>query len=211
MHTVHRVSALVLGAFLCVFGVLGFARGQPFFSTEGSVVLGLSSNGLLAAISVLVGLVLIGSAALGGNAASTISLVIGGLFVLSGMANSMVLGTDLNVLAFRMPNILFSLAVGAVLLITGGWGRLTGGLPDDNPYHADPVPSPETEAEQDHWPAALSAELAEAERAYALHYATPEQLRRLDLVHRYRSPADRRRIWQDSAPPQPPDSVTPAP
>jgi hypothetical protein len=42
---------------------------------------------------------------------------------------------------------------------------------------------------------AATEQLAEAERAAALHYATPEQLRRLAVVHLHRSAEDRRRAW----------------
>jgi hypothetical protein len=164
------------------------------------VVLGLSTNGLLAMISVAVALLLIGSAAAGGNAASTISLALGGLFVLSGMVNSLVLGTSMNLLAFRPSNVLFSLVVGAVLLITGAWGRVTGGLPDDNPYHHD-RPEAERAAEAgEPTDVAEAAELAEAERAFALHYATPEQLERLEQVWIHRMAEQRRRAWHESAP-----------
>jgi hypothetical protein len=168
------------------------------------VVLGLSSNGMLATLSVVVGIVLLASAARGGHLASNISVALGVLFLLSGMVNAAVLGTSLNVLAFRPPNILFSLLVGAVLLITGAYGRLTGGLPLDNPYHRNvpddlPPPTPEELAERAR-DLASAPELAEAERAHALHYATPEQLRRLALVRMYRSSEDRQRAWRGSAP-----------
>lgn len=198
VHTLHRVSAMALGGFLCLFGGLGLAQGPPMMTTEGAVVMGLSTNGLLAAISVVVGMVLLGSAAIGGNAASTISIGLGGLFVLSGVVNSVLLGTNMNLLAFRLSNVLFSLVVGAVLLITGAWGRITGGLPLDNPYHHD-TPDAELITPPTAEELAAAADLAEAERAYALHYASPEQLRRLTEVHRYRSAEDRRRAWQASA------------
>jgi hypothetical protein len=189
---------MALGGFLCLFGGLGLAKGPPMMTTEGALVMGLSTNGLLAAISVVVGAVLLGSAAVGGNAASSISIGVGGLFVISGVVNSVVLGTGLNLLAFRLSNVLFSLVVGAVLLITGAWGRITGGLPLDNPYHHD-TPAAEPASAPTAADLAAAADLAEAERAYALHYATAEQLRRLAQVRMYRSAEDRRRVWRESA------------
>jgi hypothetical protein len=199
VHTIHRISAVAIGGFLCVFGGLGLAQGPPMLTTHGAVVLGLATNGLLALISVVVGAVLIGSAAVGGNAASSISIVLGGLFILSGVANNLVIGTETNLLAFRLSNVLFSLVVGAVLLITGAWGRMTGGLPLDNPYHRDQSEvEPHAPAHPD-WDPAEAGELAEAERAYALHYATKEQLARLTEVRAYRTEEDRLRAWHDSA------------
>jgi Domain of unknown function (DUF4383) len=203
VHTVHRVGAAAIGVFLICFGALGFLRGLAFLATEGPTVLGLSSNGLLAAISLIVGLVLLVSAVAKGPTASTTSIVLGVLFLLSGMANNVVLGTRMNLLAFRPANIVFSFAVGAVLLILGSYGRITGGLPLDNPYHRD-APG-DSEQQRDWMPDATAAgELAEAERAYALHYATPEQLERLAVVHGYRPLPERYRAWQDSGRPRTP-------
>ncbi|HWN31387.1 MAG TPA: DUF4383 domain-containing protein [Pseudonocardia sp.] len=201
VHTVHRVGAAAIGLFLICFAVLGLARGLAFLATEGPPVLGLSSNGLLATISLVVGAVLLASAALGGPTASTTSIVLGGLFVLSGVANSLVMGTSWNLLAFRPANIVFSFGVGAALLIMGSYGRISGGLPLDNPYHREPPPDADPSADRDRdWvpDPTTAGELAEAERAYALHYATPEQLRRLASVHGYRSPRDRAQAWRET-------------
>jgi hypothetical protein len=197
VHTVHRVCAALLGAFLIVFAVIGLSHRLPFAGTKGVSVLGLSSNGLLAAVSLVVGLVLLGSAIRSGHIASTISLVLGALFLLSGVVNSVLLGTTLNVFAFTVSNVVFSLLVGAVLLITGGYGRISGGLPVSSPYHRDAVElEPWQEVTE---PSETLHELAEAERADALHHATPEQLRRLEVVHQYRSTPDRLRAWRESA------------
>jgi hypothetical protein len=203
IHTVHRVSALAVGGFLILFGALGLVHRLPWLSSTGTLVLGMSSNGLLAGLSVIVGVVLVVSALRGGHSASNISIGLGGLFLVSGLVNTVVLGTSMNVLAFRASNIVFSFVVGTILLVTGSYGRITGHLPLDNPYHRDVAddtasPTPEELAEQA-LDLAAAPELAEAERAYALHYATPEQLRRLAIVHRYRSGGDRQRAWRESA------------
>jgi len=203
VHTIHRVSAAVCGGFLTLFGGLGLGHGLPFFSTTGSIVLGLSSNGLLAVLSVIVGTVLLASVIRGGHTASTISMTLGVLFLLSGVGNSLVLATPLNVFAFRPTNVVFSLAVGAVLLVAGAYGRVTGGLPVDNPYHRDSPdghPSPtEEEIAQQAGDLGAAGELAEAERAYALHFADDEQIRRLEIVHQYRSTEHRLRAWCESS------------
>lgn len=201
VHTIHRASAAVCGGFLVLFGGLGLGHRLPFFSTSGSVVLGLSSNGLLAVVSVIVGGILLASAIRGGHTASTVSMTLGALFLLSGLVNSFVLGTWLNLLAFRPPNILFSLGVGAVLIVTGAYGRVTGGLPLDNPYHRDmpdapPLSREETARQEREFAAAR--ELADAERAYALHCADGDQIRRLGIVHQYRSSEDRLHAWCES-------------
>jgi len=201
VHTIHRVSAAAIGGLLTLFAILGFTEGLTLLSRSSSWVMGLSSNGLLSVLSLVVGLILIWAASRSGPAASTTSIVVGVLFLLSGLGNTLVLGTAMNVLAFRLPNIVFSLVVGILLLTTGSYGRISGGLPPDNPYrHAlDGIPEPRTELPGNQaCTLTVTRQLAEAERAAALHYATPEQLRRLALVHAYRSAEDRCRAWQSS-------------
>ncbi len=202
VHTIHRVSAAAIGGFLVVFAGLGFTRGLDLLSTQANWVMGLSTNGLLAALSLAAGLALLASAARSGPTASTISIVLGALFLLSGLGNMVVLGTAMNILAFQVPNIVFSVLVGTLLLVLGSHGRISGGLPPGNPYRDavtdSPAPPPESPAERarNH---VVATELAEAERASALHYATPDQLRRLTVVHEHRTSAERRQAWERSA------------
>ncbi|RFU22240.1 DUF4383 domain-containing protein [Geodermatophilus marinus] len=210
VHLVHRAGAVVIGVVLLVFAVLGFARGLAFFSTSGQTVLGLSTNGLLSTISVVVGLVLIGAATLGGpRTASTVMIVVGILFLLSALANLFVLllDEDLNILAFEFNNVVFSVVVGLVLLLLGAYGRISGNLPDESPYHrptdtggagSRPLSEdlPHNEAE-----AAADEALREAERAVAQGTATGEQRRRVEAMSHVSRPQDRRRVWMESGGP----------
>ena len=75
-----------------------------------------------------------GGMLVGGNFASTLNIIFGFLFLLSGFANLAVLDTGVNFLAFRMPNVIFSFVVGLMLLTFGMYGRVGGALPHDNPY-----------------------------------------------------------------------------
>src|SRR3954469_6450911 len=131
---VHRVGAVAVGLVLLVFGALGFADGLSYFSTEGEPVLGLSSNGLLSTISAVTAVALIAAALRGPRIASTVMLVVGVLFLLSALANLAVLDTGLNLLAFRLTNVFFSLGAGLVLLLLGAYGRVSANLPPDSPY-----------------------------------------------------------------------------
>lgn len=206
VHTVHQVGAGAIGAFLVLFGILGVVQGVPMVGTEGTVVMGLYANGVLAVISVVVGLVLVASAVRGGPMASTVSIVVGVLFLLSGLGNAVLLGTAMNMLAFRLPNVMFSLAVGLVLLLLGSYGRLTGALPSASPYHHDddddaPDSAPALSVKQreeriEHRAGAI--ELADAERADALGRATPEQHRKLDRLPGHSSHDERLRAWEES-------------
>ncbi|UNZ22034.1 DUF4383 domain-containing protein [Streptomyces sp. 891-h] len=143
LSRVYRVGAGVVGLGLTVFGVLGLTDNIGFFDTGGDRVAGLNTNGALSVLSVVVGVLLIGAMVRGGNFASNVNITFGGLFLLSGFANLALLETRLNVLAFELENVLFSFAVGLLLLVFGMYGRVGGALPHDNPYwqqrHRDEV------------------------------------------------------------------------
>ncbi|MFG2825465.1 DUF4383 domain-containing protein [Kitasatospora sp. NPDC048365] len=134
LANVYRFGAGLCGVVLLVFGCLGLADGLAFFSTTGERVAGLSSNGLLSWISIATAVVLIVGAAIGGNTASTINIVVGTLFVLSGFVNLALLDSGANVLAFRIPNVLFSFVMGLFIATFGMYGRVSAKLPLDNPY-----------------------------------------------------------------------------
>jgi hypothetical protein len=196
---VHRIGAVAVALVILVFGVLGFADGLAFFSTSGQPVLGMSSNGLLSTISVLTAAVLIAAAVYGPRVASTVMTVIGALFLLSALANLALLRTDLNILAFEMSNVGFSVAAGLVLLVLGAYGRFSGHLPADSPYArqaaeaaAEPPDAPATPAEREAERAMRAAEIAVVNRT-----ATPEQQRRVTAMAAVSSRLDRRRVWME--------------
>lgn len=205
LATVHRVGAAALGLALGVFGILGLVDRLGFFETTGQPVLGLNSNGLLSIISLVVGAVLIVSGVRGGPTASTVTAVVGVLFLLSGLLNLAVLDSGLNFLAFTISNVFFSLVSGMLLLTLGLYGRVSGGLPADNPYRqarqaktapgtrhpGDPAPDPSRDAER-------TAELdkfAHAEQLVAEGLASQEQERMVERDRRARAQAEHDRAW----------------
>ena len=197
----HRVGAVLFGLGLGTFGVLGLVNRLDPFSTSGQEILGLSSNGLLSVISLVVAVILIAAGVRGGRIASTVLVVIGSAFVLSGLVNVLVLGTPLNLLAFRMSNVIFSFISGALLLFLGAWGRFSGGLPDDNPYQrerhvADGDPAPLPAHFTDPNDIAAVRELAEAERAVAQHAASPDVVARIEAIRDLRGDEDRVQAWR---------------
>ncbi|MDQ1038914.1 hypothetical protein QFZ75_005330 [Streptomyces sp. V3I8] len=130
----YRIGAGLMGLVLLVFGILGLIDKVGFFDTGGDTVTGLSTNGALSVLSLCVGLLLLAGMVIGGNVASTINMILGVLFILSGFVNLALLDTDLNFLAFRIPNVLFSFVVGVLLMFFGMYGRVGSALPHDNPY-----------------------------------------------------------------------------
>ncbi len=193
IHTVHRAGAGALGAFLLAFGLGGLLLGPEFLATTGPIVMGLSTNGLLSTLSLVVGVLLVAAAAKGGPVASAVSVVVGGLFVASGIANVLLIDTTMNMLAFRMTNVIFSLLVGAALLCVGAYGRFTVDLPADNPYaRGSRVSASPAGYRTD---GAVERAMAAAERAVALHTATDDQRRRVAAAGRFRTAEARREAF----------------
>ncbi|MEP6695601.1 MAG: DUF4383 domain-containing protein [Pseudonocardiales bacterium] len=127
LGAIYRGGGFLCGVVLVVFGGAGFLKGVPFYGVHGESVLGLHTNGLLSLLSVIFGVVLIGAAAVSGNLAATVNTVVGIVLLLSGLGNLALIRTDLNFLAFRMSNIIFSFVVGLALLIVGLYGRVSTG------------------------------------------------------------------------------------
>jgi hypothetical protein len=148
--------------------------------------MGMGSNGLLATISVAVGLVLVASAWRGGTLASSTMTILGVLFLVSGLANLALLGTAANLLVFRFPSVVFSLLAGMALLFTGAYGRISGGLAAENPYARARTGSQAPDPKSSRLRLVEIDELAVAENASSNGIATPEQaaLVRADRVER---------------------------
>ncbi|MFC9237524.1 DUF4383 domain-containing protein [Streptomyces decoyicus] len=134
LSKVYRIGAGLMGLVLVAFGVLGLTHHIGFFDTGGDTVAGLNTNGALSVLSIVFGAILVAGMVIGGNFASTLNIVFGCLFLLSGFVNLALLETDANFLAFQLQNVLFSFVVGLLLLVFGMYGRVSGGLPHDNPY-----------------------------------------------------------------------------
>lgn len=152
LDLVYRIGAGLTGVILIGFGVAGLMTRLPLFDTQGEVIAGLSTNGALSFLSIAIGSLLVGAMVLGGTFASTVCVVVGLAFIASGLVNLFLMNTDFNVLAFSMPNVVFSLLVGLLVMTFGMYGRFTGGLTEENPFqqrrearHRNRVPTPRTE------------------------------------------------------------------
>ncbi|MFF1447215.1 DUF4383 domain-containing protein [Streptomyces sp. NPDC058274] len=143
----YRVGAGLMGLVLLAFGILGLIDKVGFFDTRGDTVAGLNTNGTLSVLSICVGLLLFAGMVIGGNFASTLNMIAGVVFILSGFVNLALLDTDANFLAFRIQNVLFSFVVGVMLMFFGMYGRVGSALPHDNPYWRSRHPE-QAEAEE---------------------------------------------------------------
>ncbi|WP_431678462.1 DUF4383 domain-containing protein [Kitasatospora sp. KL5] len=144
---VYRWGAGLGGVFLVVFGILGLFDTVGFFDTDGKETLGLSSNGALSVLSIVVGGILIIGAVIGGNFASTLNMIVGVVFILAGFVGLILLDSTANRLAFEIPNVIFSFAFGFVVVTFGMYGRVSSHLPQNNPYwrmrHSGPQTQPD--------------------------------------------------------------------
>jgi len=134
LSRVYRIGAGLMGLVLVAFGILGLTDNIGFFDIGGATAAGLNTNGSLSVLSIAIGVLLFIGMVIGGNFASTLNLVLGLLFLLSGFVNLALLETSFNFLAFRLQNVLFSFVVGLMLMWFGMYGRVSSKLPHDNPY-----------------------------------------------------------------------------
>ncbi|OON76683.1 DUF4383 domain-containing protein [Streptomyces tsukubensis] len=134
LSQVYRGGAGLMGLVLLAFGIFGLIDKVGFFTTRGDQVAGLNTNGTLSVLSICAGLLLFVGMVIGGNVASTVNMVLGIVFIVSGFVNLALLDTANNFLAFRIQNVLFSFVVGVLLMFFGMYGRVSGRLPYDNPY-----------------------------------------------------------------------------
>ena len=187
---VRQIGAELVGACLCVFGVALLVAHVGFFTTQGARVLGMTGNGLLAVISLVVGAARIGAGIRGGRTATAVCIGFGMLFIISGLVNSAVLGSNLNRLAFTSSNVGFSLVVGVVLSFTGLYGILGGQTPvagEELDQDDDLGDTPDRERFE---------ALADAEYAMAEGFATPEQIRLVEEDAERRAAEARREAWE---------------
>ncbi|MGW5878953.1 DUF4383 domain-containing protein [Nocardiopsis terrae] len=152
LDIVYRIGAGLTGLVLIGFGIAGLMIRLPLFDTQGEVIAGLSTNGALSFLSIAIGSLLVGAMVLGGIFASTVCVAVGAAFVASGLVNLYLMSTDFNILAFSMPNVIFSFVVGLMVMTFGMYGRFSGGLAEDNPFrqhresrHRGRVPAPRAE------------------------------------------------------------------
>ncbi|MET7615547.1 DUF4383 domain-containing protein [Streptomyces sp. NPDC005408] len=130
----YRVGAGLMGLVLLAFGILGLIDEVGFFDTHGDTVAALNTNGALSVLSICIGVLLFVGMVIGGNFASTLNMVLGIAFILSGFINLALIDTTFNPLAFKIQNVLFSFVVGVLLMFFGMYGRVSSTLPHDNPY-----------------------------------------------------------------------------
>jgi hypothetical protein len=126
LRKTYRLLAAAAGLYLILAGAIGLAEtwGDPFFHRGSDWALGLRVNPATSWISLLLGLVVLAAAAVGGNLHHRVNLVLGwGLMGLALLVMTM-LQTDANVLNFSMVNVIVLAGLGWVVLTSGLYGKV---------------------------------------------------------------------------------------
>ncbi|GAA4614504.1 APC family permease [Saccharopolyspora hordei] len=170
VQVTHRLGSAVLGVLLVAFAVVGGLSGPaPTMSTAVAIATGVA------------GLVLFGTALASSTIASTASIALGVLFLVVGLLHLAVQHTSWNVLGFVLSTTLFCTIAGLVMFLFGFYGRVSGGLPPDNPYRrSHPIrtqrPGPDEQVQADRADE-REQRMVDAEVSMAEGTATPEQHR----------------------------------
>jgi hypothetical protein len=132
LQPLYRLIAGLIGAYLIAFGVVGIMRtaGFAFFAQQGlPSALGLHANRAFAILSIVVGVVLLVGAVIGGNLDQRINLVASVVFFGAGLLMLTLLQTSANFLGFTPATCVVSFLIGMALLLSGLYGK-TGNLMD---------------------------------------------------------------------------------
>ncbi|CAN5177787.1 hypothetical protein BH11ACT4_BH11ACT4_10150 [soil metagenome] len=118
----NRVLGIVFGALYILLGILGFTvtSGIGFFTTEGGLLLGVFEVNVFHNVAhIIIGAALLLAGLSNANAARTINSVIGGAYLLLGLAGLFLVGTALNILALNVADNVLHFASAAILLAVG--------------------------------------------------------------------------------------------
>lgn len=126
LRQTYRFLAGLAGLYLLLVGVIGIGItwGESFFNRGSDWSLGLRVNPASSWLYVLLGLVIVGAALIGGNVHHMVSLVFGwGLLGLAMVLLTMI-QTDANILNISMINVIVLVILGLVTLVSGLYGKV---------------------------------------------------------------------------------------
>jgi hypothetical protein len=121
----YRFLAALAGIFLLVFGIVGAAQtwGDPLFDRADVSALGLRTNFAFSLLSIVVGVIVLAGAFLGGNLAHYLNVFGGGVFWLSGLVMLVLLQTEANIFNFQVATCVVSFLIGTLLVLAGLYGK----------------------------------------------------------------------------------------
>ncbi|GLY95551.1 DUF4383 domain-containing protein [Actinoplanes sp. NBRC 103695] len=127
LRQTYRFIAALAGLYLLVAGVIGLVQtaGDPFFDrTGGDWALGLRVNPAGSWLLVILGVLILGGAVIGGNVYHHLSMVLGWGVMGIAMFVMAAIQTDVNVLNVSMVNVVVLAAAGLLVLTAGLYGKV---------------------------------------------------------------------------------------
>ncbi len=127
LRPLYRVVAALCGLYVLIFGIASVVqtRALDTFAQEGlPTVLGLRANRAFAVLSIVVGLVVVAGAVIGGNLDRWINFYGGLVFLVAGMVMMILMQTSLNLFGFTMATCIVSFIIGMVLFSAGLYGKV---------------------------------------------------------------------------------------
>ncbi|MFY1696035.1 MULTISPECIES: DUF4383 domain-containing protein [unclassified Solwaraspora] len=123
---IYRAIGALTGLYLAIFGVVGLivTAGDAPFAQDDTRVLGQGANFGFAAVSLLLGVLVLAGVGIGRNVDTAINKILAyGLMALS-LAELAVLRTDANFLNFTVSTCVVVMIVGLVLLMAAMYGKV---------------------------------------------------------------------------------------
>ncbi|GAB1643169.1 DUF4383 domain-containing protein [Krasilnikovia sp. MM14-A1259] len=126
LRPLYRAIGALMGAYLVVFGVVGFivTSDEGLFGTGGDRVLGQDTNLFWSIVSLVLGVVVLGATALGNNRDSAAYTFVGWALVGVGAYSLAVQRTDVNVLDFSIATVVVTWLVALVLIMCGQYTKV---------------------------------------------------------------------------------------
>ena len=118
----NRLLGTIFGAVYVLVGILGFAvtSGVGFFATEGGLLLGIFEVNIFHNVAhILIGAGLLLAGISNASAAKTVNSIVGGAYLVLGLAGLFLIGTMLNILALNVADNVLHFGSAAILLAVG--------------------------------------------------------------------------------------------
>ncbi len=126
LRPMYRLAGFVAGAYLVVFGIIGFATtaGENFTGHTGERVLGQSSNMLWSIISFVIGALMLLGAAIGRNIDVAVNKYLGWALLVVGSFAMATIRTDANFFGFSMSTVIVTYLVGLLMIAIGLYSKV---------------------------------------------------------------------------------------
>ncbi|MFI5845860.1 DUF4383 domain-containing protein [Catenuloplanes sp. NPDC051500] len=117
----YRAVSGLCGIVILAFGILGViaSSGEDFFSRESIWALWMRTNMAFSLLSIVLGAILVGGYAIGGELSHRINYYGSWLLLAGGLAGIAVMRTDVNIFNWSMVNVIVSLIIGTLVLTAG--------------------------------------------------------------------------------------------